>query len=69
LKALNLNKPSVGYIPDEVRQRVRAYGRVVSEKEDTIVEKVFGGTLVSSVLCDSCRTVSISLFYFVISSI
>ena len=58
MKALNLNKPSANEVSDELRQRVKAYGHVVSEKEETIVEKVFGGTLVSSVLCDDCHTVS-----------
>ena len=57
LKALHLNKPSAEEISDDMRQRVKAYGRVIMEKEDTIIERVFGGTLISSVLCDECSTV------------
>ena len=64
LKALDLNKRDIGEVPDEVRQKVKAYGHVVTNLEDTLVEKVFGGTLSSSVLCDGCGTVSTRSKYF-----
>ncbi|XP_076819337.1 ubiquitin carboxyl-terminal hydrolase 16-like [Clavelina lepadiformis] len=58
LRSLNLEKAKAKEVSDDLRRKVKLYGTQVSEKEDTIIEKVFGGTLISSVLCDGCGTVT-----------
>nr|CAB3267546.1 ubiquitin carboxyl-terminal hydrolase 16-like [Phallusia mammillata] len=58
LRALNLERAKAKDVPEETKATIKAYGIEVSENEPSIVDAVFGGTLLSSVLCDECGTVT-----------
>lgn len=55
LKALNLEKVDRNTADEETKQTVKAYGIYASH---TIVEKIFGGQLLSTVVCEECKVSS-----------
>lgn len=54
---MNLLSKKAKEVDDETRNRVKNYGHEATSRP-TLVNLLFSGTLVSSVLCDECGTVS-----------